>query len=79
MLSTQTTAVTTDAPPMLPMLNEHQVADLLNIKVKTLRAWRQKKKGPRFARIGRSVRYRPEDVSLFIKSSVVSNEVGVLQ
>jgi len=37
-------------------LTEREVAELLGLSVATLRAWRHRGKGPRFLRLGRSVR-----------------------
>ena len=52
-------------------LTEREVADLLGLSVATLRAWRHRGKGPRFLRLGRSVRYLPSDVDDFVRSSTV--------
>jgi excisionase family DNA binding protein len=52
-------------------LTEREVAELLRLSVATLRAWRHKGKGPRFLRLGRSVRYLPSDVSDFVRASAV--------
>jgi hypothetical protein len=51
---------------MKALLEEHRVAGILNVAVKTLQAWRGRGGGPRFVRLGRAVRYRPEDVEAFI-------------
>jgi predicted DNA-binding transcriptional regulator AlpA len=52
-------------------LTEREVADMLGLSVATLRAWRHRGKGPRFLRLGRSVRYLPSDVADFVRSSAV--------
>jgi predicted DNA-binding transcriptional regulator AlpA len=52
-------------------LTEHEVATRLNLSVATLRAWRSRRKGPRFVRFGRAVRYLPADVERFVQASVV--------
>ena len=52
-------------------LTEREVADMLGLSVATLRAWRHKGKGPRFLRLGRSVRYLPSDVADFVRASAV--------
>ena len=52
-------------------LTEREVAELLGLSVATLRAWRHRGKGPRFLRLGRSVRYLPEDVDEFVRASAV--------
>jgi Helix-turn-helix domain len=51
------------------LLNETQAADLLNIKVPTLRRWRWAGKGPRFLKIGGAVRYDRTDLEGFIASA----------
>ena len=43
------------------MMNETQVADFLNMSLASLRKWRLFRKGPKFLKIGRSVRYRRQD------------------
>ena len=44
-------------------LNEHEVASIIGVRVKTLRNWRVQGVGPRFVRTGRKlVRYRLSDV-----------------
>lgn len=52
-------------------LTEHEVAARLGLSVATLRAWRLKRKGPRFVRFGRAVRYLPADLDQFVASSSV--------
>ncbi len=52
-------------------LTEREVADLLGLSVATLRAWRHRGKGPRFLRLGRSVRYLPADLTDFVRASAV--------
>ena len=50
-------------PDTTRALTEREVAELLGLSVATLRAWRHRGKGPRFLRLGRSVRYLPADVA----------------
>ncbi len=52
-------------------LTERQVAEQLGLSVATLRAWRHRGKGPRYLRLGRSVRYLPSDVDDFVRASAV--------
>ena len=52
-------------------LTEREVADMLGLSVATLRAWRHRGKGPRFLRLGRSVRYLPSDMADFVRASAV--------
>jgi predicted DNA-binding transcriptional regulator AlpA len=51
------------------LLNERQAADLLNIKVPTLRRWRWAGKGPHFLKIGGAVRYEPSELEGFIAAA----------
>jgi hypothetical protein len=39
-------------------LNESQAAEFLGLSVRTLQAWRVRGCGPRYTKIGRSVRYQ---------------------
>jgi excisionase family DNA binding protein len=50
------------------MLNEHQVAEYLNLSVASVRRWRLFRKGPKFLKIGSAVRYRREDVDAWLIS-----------
>ena len=55
-------------------LTEREVAEQLGLSVATLRAWRHRGKGPRFLRLGRSVRYLPTDVAEFVRASAVDTQ-----
>ena len=59
-------------PPSLPklpeMLNDHQVAEYLNMSVASVRRWRTFRKGPKFLKIGSAVRYKREDVDTWLSS-----------
>jgi predicted DNA-binding transcriptional regulator AlpA len=50
-----------------PLLNEHDVAAVLNMKVGTLRRWRWAGRGPRFVKVGAAVRYDPADINSYIE------------
>lgn len=52
-------------------LDEKQVAMAYEIKVNTLRCWRNVGKGPRYYRIGRKVRYKPGDIEAFLEADPV--------
>jgi predicted DNA-binding transcriptional regulator AlpA len=49
-------------------MNEFSVAKALQVSVATVRRWRLLKQGPRFLKLGSSVRYRPEDVAIWLQS-----------
>jgi hypothetical protein len=50
---------------MLTLLTEKQAANALAVSVVMLRKWRLRGGGPPFAKLGRSVRYRVQDLEDF--------------
>ena len=48
------------------LVDETRAAQLLDLRVKTLRRWRWAGKGPRFIKLGSAVRYRAADLDDFI-------------
>ncbi len=60
--------MTPEAAKHTPLLDESEVAALLNISPKTLRRWRWAGKGPAFRKIGAAVRYELSDVEAFVKA-----------
>jgi len=53
------------------MLTEKQVATLLNINRATLSNWRSSGKGPKYVKVGGSIRYRYTDVELYLEKNSV--------
>ena len=51
-----------------PLLTDREVAKLLNISWITLQQWRYQKRGPRFLKLNRNVRYRLADVEAWINA-----------
>ena len=57
------------ATPQLPiLLNEFDVARVTALSVASVRRWRLFKRGPKYMKIGASVRYRAEDVRAWLES-----------
>ena len=54
-------------------MTEDEVARRLCISAATLRAWRVRRKGPRYVRFGRAVRYLAADIEQFIRTSRVDD------
>ena len=52
------------------LLNQNEVAEMLNVSPKTLEYWRWKKKGPRYLKVGRLARYRQSDVLAYVMELV---------
>jgi excisionase family DNA binding protein len=46
----------------LDLLKTDEVAEMLRVPVSTVRYWRTKNEGPRWARVGRRITYRRQDV-----------------
>ena len=49
---------------------EDEAAAFLHLSQRTLQAWRVRGCGPKFRKLGRSVRYRLEDVQAFVNENV---------
>jgi predicted site-specific integrase-resolvase len=47
------------------MLTEAQISEMFGISQATLRTWRWQKKGPRYYKAGRNIRYKIEDVDAY--------------
>jgi len=57
----------------IPAMTEQEVARRLGLSVATLRAWRMRRKGPRYVRFGRAVRYLSTDIDRFVQASGVDD------
>ena len=53
------------------LLTESQAAQLLQISIRTLQAWRLRRSGPPYVQLGRAVRYRISDLMGWIDSNTV--------
>jgi len=49
------------------LLTDRDLARHLQVSLATVRKWRLERRGPRWIKIGRCVRYRPEDIRAFIE------------
>jgi excisionase family DNA binding protein len=63
---------------MEQLLDQHEAAKLLGISVRTLERHRLTGTGPRFARIGRLVRYRQSDIAEYIEQNVRTSTSSAL-
>lgn len=57
-----------------PMLSEPETAELLGIRLGTLRKWRKSNRGPVHVRFARIIRYRKQDVAQFIENHLAGRE-----
>ena len=61
-------------PKPARLLTNDEVAGLLGISPRTLESWRvnfAQPVGPKFLRLGRAIRYRPEDVDAYLSRRTV--------
>jgi predicted DNA-binding transcriptional regulator AlpA len=55
------------------LLKTPEVAKKLRVTKATLESWRCRGGGPQFVKYGRAVRYRPEDIEIFLEKSLRSS------
>jgi predicted site-specific integrase-resolvase len=65
--------VTTNVPE--PLITEGEAAAILRVSLTSLRRWRREGRGPLARKLGRTVRYRPEDLADFV-ASALQRETG---
>jgi helix-turn-helix protein len=51
---------------MSSLLTEGDVAQRLHVSLASVRRWRLEQRGPQFIKVGSLVRYRPEDLDLWL-------------
>jgi len=52
-----------------PLITGGEAATILRVSLTLLRRWRRQGSGPVFRKLGRTVRYRPNDLSDFVASA----------
>ena len=52
-----------------PLLTPEQVSETLQIPINTLKQWRFQKKGPRYFKLGKAVRYSFTDIADYIAAN----------
>jgi predicted DNA-binding transcriptional regulator AlpA len=57
----------------MTLLTQREAASFLQLSERTLERFRVAGLGPKFVRVGRSIRYRLTDIETFIASRVVSS------
>lgn len=61
------------------LIDTNSAAELCGISQMTMRKWRTMGEGPRFVKLGRSVRYRQEDILTFIAGRVFENTTQAME
>ena len=54
-----------------PPVNETGAAEVIGCAPRTLANWRSQRRGPRFIRVGRLIRYRIEDLLAYLNAGIV--------
>lgn len=62
------------SPDLADLVDEGAVAARLGVSRSTLQSWRYARRGPRYIKIGRLVRYRNADVDAFLTASTRGDE-----
>ena len=58
------------------LLDEKYVAKVTHMSLATVRRWRLLNQGPRFIKLGAAVRYRPEDLAIWLNSRPSNGEAA---
>lgn len=58
---------------MAKMMTDVEVGVMLGLTAQTLRTWRMKGQGPRFAKLGDAVRYDEDDVKAWVEERKVNS------
>jgi excisionase family DNA binding protein len=53
-----------------PLITEGEAAAILRVSLTSLRRWRREGRGPVYRKLGRTVRYRPQDLADFVGSAL---------
>jgi len=61
------------------LLRDSEAANFLGLKPITLRFWRMQKRGPKYSRLGRAIRYSLDDLQAFIELNSVLPEADHAQ
>ncbi len=56
------------------LLNVKEAAEYLKVSPHTLATWRARKTGPKFVKLGRSVKYPKDCLDTFIKQNLISTQ-----
>lgn len=59
--------MTAASPSRRPLMSPQEVADYLGVPVRSVYHWRHQGEGPAGFRVGKHVRYRPEDVDAWLE------------
>lgn len=55
----------------IALLTEREAAEFLAVSPATLNAWRTRRQGPRYIKLGRAVRYQQADLAAWLESRTI--------
>lgn len=58
------------------MMNSPELAEEIGVPVQRLAVWRMEGTGPRYVKLGRSIRYRSSDVQAWLEANTVETTGG---
>jgi excisionase family DNA binding protein len=61
---------------MMPLLDSQDAARLLGMSVRNMERLRADRRGPRFIRLGKLVRFREADIEAYIEAQADTRPVG---
>ena len=64
----------TESNSIETLLNEHDVARITGLSVASVRRWRLLRQGPKYLKIGATVRYKPKNVLAWLSSHDVGRQ-----
>ena len=64
----------TNPNTLATLLNEHDVARVTGLSVASVRRWRLFKQGPKYLKLGASVRYKSTDIAAWLDSRPTGGE-----
>jgi len=56
----------------MQLLTEQKASEMLNCTTAALRRWRRERRGPRFIKMGRLIRYNHADLESYVEQSTQS-------
>ena len=59
-----------------PLLETRDAAQELGLSPRTLEGWRRRREGPAYLKIGRRVKYRPEDIEAYKATRLHENRAS---
>ncbi|GAA0905362.1 helix-turn-helix domain-containing protein [Streptomyces thermoalcalitolerans] len=57
--------------PIMPLWSPEELAKYLGVPIRTVYSWNYTGTGPKFCRVGKHVRYRPDDVDAWLNAQTV--------